>query len=143
MTNKSAQKSARRNGRAPGVPFARGSDSRRGRGPQKGAPNAGRPAGEFKEFCRRLLAAPKAEKELQSVLEDSRHPAYAALWRAVSDRAYGKAVQAVELAGKDGAPVIPIEFVQAALKRVRAAGLDEPPKRIAVAIDGHSGNGKH
>lgn len=66
--NKSAQKSA---GAAGGIPFRKGADSRRARGPARGAPNAGRPPHEFKEFFRRLLSTPKAEKELRAVLEDS------------------------------------------------------------------------
>lgn len=41
----------------PGRPFKKGFDPRRGRGPEQGAPNAGRPRSRFKEECRELLVA--------------------------------------------------------------------------------------
>ncbi|MGI9077580.1 MAG: hypothetical protein ACR2G6_09665 [Gemmatimonadaceae bacterium] len=138
MTNKSAEKSASRNGRRLGVPFVRGADSRRGCGPRKGAPNAGRPPDEFKEYCRRLLATPGVDKEIESVLQDSSHPAYAAMWKTVADRAYGRAVQAVELTGRDGASVIPVEAIQAARERVLVR-LDSLARQGAK-VPAHNGN---
>ena len=48
---KSAPKSA------PGRPFARGTDPRRGRGPSKGAPNAGRPPNALRALSREVFEA--------------------------------------------------------------------------------------
>src|SRR5688500_455232 len=104
-TRKSAKKSAPQRGRprgertAPGRPFVAGADPRRGRGPAKGAPNAGRPPDEFKEMCRRLLADPRAERAVAEILCDKNHPAFATMWRAVSDRAYGRPTQPLEHSG--------------------------------------------
>lgn len=39
--------------------FAKGPDPRRGRGPAKGAPNAGRPPDAWREACRQALADAK------------------------------------------------------------------------------------
>lgn len=51
---KSAAKSAEKSA-APGVPFQRGHDPRRGRGPRAGTPNAGRPRNDWREACRAAL----------------------------------------------------------------------------------------
>jgi len=50
LTPKSANKSA-----TPGVPFEPGYDPRRGRGPDAGAPNAGRPPERWRKACRDAL----------------------------------------------------------------------------------------
>lgn len=41
----------------------------RGKGPAKGAPNAGRPKDEDKEFILRLLASPECQDSLERILK--------------------------------------------------------------------------
>jgi hypothetical protein len=62
MSAKSAQKSV------PGKPFQEGKDSRRGRGPQKGAPNAGRPTEEFKAWLEGLMDQPEKRQVFEAYL---------------------------------------------------------------------------
>ncbi len=83
-----------------GRPFPKGARvPGQGRGPKKGAPNAGRPPDKFRDFCRELLATKDADAAVKAILNDESHPAYAAMWKAVSDRGYGKPTQAVEVSG--------------------------------------------
>lgn len=67
-----------------------------GRGPAKGAPNAGRPPNWLKEFCDDLLADRAAKSQVRAILKDKNHPAFATMWKAMADRAAGKPVQAHE-----------------------------------------------
>lgn len=55
--DKSAEKSAPPKKRVPGRPFQRGGDSRSGRGPKKGAPNAGRPPDAIRALFRETAFA--------------------------------------------------------------------------------------
>jgi len=59
----------------------------------------GRPPNWLKDFCDELLADPKCKQQVRDVLEDASHPAYAQMWRHVSDRAHGKPVQPVVESG--------------------------------------------
>lgn len=76
-----------------GRPFQRGPDERRGRGPAKGAPNAGRPPDEHREFCRSLISDPDCEREVKAILTDRDHPAFKAMWAEVARRGYGMPAQ--------------------------------------------------
>jgi hypothetical protein len=91
---KSAQKSVR------GIPFQRGPDPRRGRGPAPGAPNAGRPPNWLKDWCDELLSDETTKKQVRAILNDADHPAFRAMWNAVADRAHGKPKESLELSGK-------------------------------------------
>ena len=91
--NKSARKSA------PGKPFAPGDDPRRGKGPAKGAPGAGRPPEQYREWCRSLVSDPKAEAEVMAILRNNKHPAFPVMYKALTDRGYGKPMQHVEQRG--------------------------------------------
>src|SRR5688572_15462436 len=88
--DKSARKSAH------GRPFAKGGDPRQGRGPTKGAPNAGRPPTWLRESCDELLYSPKCQAQVKAILEDRNHPAFATMWKAVADRAHGKPTERIE-----------------------------------------------
>jgi hypothetical protein len=79
---KSAPKSA-----PPGRPFQQGIDSRRGRGPKKGAANAGRPASAVRDAARLAFA------ERLHVL------------KAIAD---GEPVHKVEIPGKEGVTVMKV-----------------------------------
>lgn len=77
MSKKSAKKSANR---VPGnKPFQKGHDARRGRGPKKGAPNAGRPTLEYLQFIRECLRDPKHQKTVTWILTHKNHPAFASV----------------------------------------------------------------
>lgn len=93
---KLAAKSGRKSAATPGG-FKPGHDPRRGRGPAKGAPNAGRPPDEFKALMRSLASRQDVIEHLTTVLGDPNHPDWHAAWKDVADRGYGKAVQAVDL----------------------------------------------
>jgi hypothetical protein len=95
-----AKKAARK--AAPGRPFKRGDDPRR----NTTTPGPGRPPNEHIEWCRRLVSDPASEAAVEAVLRDKSHPAFATMWRAVSERAYGKPAQ--PLTGPDGG-AIPVE----------------------------------
>ena len=85
--------------------FTGADDPRRGRGPKKGAPNAGRPPDKHREWCQAMISKPSCEKAVKAVLADPKHPAFAAMWRAVSERGYGKAVQ--PMSNADGSNLTP------------------------------------
>lgn len=93
---------ARKSGEKSGPPggFTGGDDPRRGRGPEKGAPNAGRPRNEFIEWCQKVVSDPKCKAQVEAILKDKKHPAFATMWRAVGERAHGKPVQPIS--GPDG-----------------------------------------
>lgn len=94
-TRKSGEKSGEKR---PGT-FAKGRDPRQGRGPKPGAPNAGRPPNWFKDWCAEILAKPETIGAVEAVIADPSHGAFAAMWKAVADRAHGKPVQPVDVTG--------------------------------------------
>ena len=61
--------------------------------------NGGRPPNWLREFCDDLLASPKCKAQVKAILEDKTHPAFATMWKAVSDRAHGKPEQPLEHSG--------------------------------------------
>ena len=119
----SGGKSARKS--APGKPFEPGQDPRRGRGPAKGAANAGRPPDKFKEAMRGIADRPDVLARLKK-LTGPRGKGAAAVpddvflkaFKEVADRGYGKPAQPVEHTGADGGA---IQFETAADARERIA----------------------
>ena len=98
---KSAEKSA------PGRPFEPGSDARRGKGPPKGAPNAGRPPIAFKAECESIcnaLLLPAIRAYLAE--NDPSDPGYRWAADKMLDYGQGRPVQRVE--GADGKPLLVI-----------------------------------
>ncbi|HEX6940302.1 MAG TPA: hypothetical protein VF158_12890 [Longimicrobiales bacterium] len=84
-TGKSARKSA------PGRPFRKGHDPRRGRGPKPGAPNAGRPPDEFKATLARLASRDETLDYLRRCLDGEFGPdAYMKAVQWAAERGYGK-----------------------------------------------------
>lgn len=106
--SKAAKKSGRKSGRKVPGGFTGADDPRRGRGPKKGAPNAGRPPDKHREECQRMISDPKCEKAVRSILGNPKHPAFAPMWRIVAERGYGKTPQPIT--GADGAPLIPSQI---------------------------------
>src|SRR5687767_1252362 len=94
MADQPSLKSARKSAR--GRPFAKGGDPRQGRGPKKGAANAGRPPNWLRDRCDEWLSASECQAQIKEILADKNHPAFATMWKAISDRAYGRPTERIE-----------------------------------------------
>jgi hypothetical protein len=90
----------------PPAPFTPGPDTRRARGPKKGAPNAGRPPEWFKQQVEAGLTRQQTIDALHRVLENENHPQFAAVLRWASERVYGKPEQPVSHSGTIGGVAI-------------------------------------
>lgn len=72
--------------------------SLRGKGPKKGAPNAGRPPDKFKEMCRALASSAEVEKEVHAILkEGSDNAMFLGALKWASEHGYGRPDQSVDL----------------------------------------------
>jgi hypothetical protein len=87
--------------------FKPGNDPRRGRGPKKGAPNAGRPLDEWKAYLRSLVDSAASRDAIVAILTDPSHPAYARVLAWADERGWGKESQAVDAThrGDQDAPI--------------------------------------
>jgi hypothetical protein len=65
----------------------------------------GREPEAHRDWCREMISDPAAEQEVRAILLDRNHPAYAAMWREVAARGYGKPTQTVEHTGAGGEPI--------------------------------------
>lgn len=124
MAGKSGGKSGGKKDRRPGT-FQPGEDPRRGDGPEKGAPNAGRPPDKFKQEMRGIADRPSVVKRLKHLTGPRGKGANAVpddvflkAFKEVADRGYGKPAQPVEHTGADGGA---IQFETAADARERIA----------------------
>lgn len=112
----SGGKSGEKSGKRPGT-FTGADDPRRGRGPKKGAPNAGRPPDEFKRIMRGISSRKEVIARLRKLTGKSKtvpDELFLKAWEKITDRGYGKAVQPLEHSGPDGEP-IPVETADKAL----------------------------
>lgn len=89
-----------------GRPFQKGHDSRRGRGPRKGAPNAGRPPDEFKAALAALVSREETLAALEAILRNPDHPHFIQALRYASDRGYGLPTQSLKVEDEGPAVVI-------------------------------------
>lgn len=87
MTGKSERKSVR-------LPDGRVAP---GRGPRKGAPNAGRPPDKFKEMCRDLASSADIERCARRVLKNPNHPAWLGALKWATEHGYGKPKESIDL----------------------------------------------
>lgn len=71
-----------------------------GRGPKKGAPNAGRPKNEFLAWCSTLLNDPQCRSQVEAVVKDKAHPAFSTMWSRLAERVHGKPEQKINLDGE-------------------------------------------
>lgn len=70
----------------------------RGRGPAKGAPNAGRPPDEWRKALRALADRPSVIAHVESVLEEGpTHPFFAKALDYATEHGYGKAASTVDV----------------------------------------------
>lgn len=67
-----------------------------GKGPAKGAPNAGRPPDAFKELCRELATGEKTVAQLRLILKSKKDPQFMQALRWASEHGYGKPAQPLE-----------------------------------------------
>jgi hypothetical protein len=79
------------------IPGKNGGRLRNG-GTNKGGP--GRPPEWFKDLCREMIASPKARAAVKAILGNPDHPHFASMWKAVSERGYGKPEQKIETVHK-------------------------------------------
>lgn len=115
MTQRSARPQSGHNGASAGTsagkapasgrPFTKGNDPRRGRGPSKGAANAGRPPIAYKARMMALADRGALAAELEGVLDNPSHPHWMQAWKFVVEQAYGRAVQPLS-----GDPEAPLTF---------------------------------
>jgi hypothetical protein len=74
--------------------------SKSGRGPAKGAPNAGRPPDAWKATLRELASRENVLAHIQTVLDAGPdHPFFAKALEYVTEYGYGKATQHIEQSG--------------------------------------------
>ena len=79
----------------------------RGKGPMKGAPNAGRPPDEWKAKLRELASRENVLAHIQTVLDAGpEHPFFAKALEYVTEYGYGKATQHIEQTGSNTLEVI-------------------------------------
>jgi hypothetical protein len=81
--------------------FKPGNDPRRGRGPKKGAPNAGRPLDEWKAYLRSLVDSAASRDAIVAILTDPSHPAYARVLAWADERGWGKESQQQDVTFRD------------------------------------------
>lgn len=65
----------------------------------------GRPPNWLRDRCDELLASPATLAQVAAILADKDHPAFATIWRAVADRAQGKARESVDVRAELAAAV--------------------------------------
>lgn len=75
------------------TPFRKGDGRKRGCGPAKGAPHAGRPPDAFKEMCRDIASRGAQALVAKRVMQNPKHPAFLSALRWATENGYGKAVQ--------------------------------------------------
>ena len=68
----------------------------KGRGPAKGAPNAGRPREEWKAWLRSLVDSQPVREAIEAVLSNPEHPAFGRVLQWADERGWGKEAQQVE-----------------------------------------------
>ena len=123
------KKSARKT--AIGKPFIP-HDPRSGRGPRRGAPNAGRPTDAFKALCRRIVSRGARALVANGVMDNPEHPAFMSALKWASEHGYGKPTQ--EIVGIDATPTrrnITVHLVGSNGKRLpigERGGSDEHPR---------------
>ena len=81
--------------------FQPGDDPRRGHG-VKG--KSGRKPEVFKAMCAQLVSSAKAKASIRAILADHKHPHFAAIYKHLSEQAFGKATQPVS--GEGGGPLV-------------------------------------
>ena len=90
-----------------GKPFT-ADDPRRGRGPAKGAPGAGRKPDAFKDLCAGIVSSEAAIRAARAILADGNHPAFAQVFKALAGHAYGTPTKRVDLASAGSATAVVI-----------------------------------
>lgn len=86
-----------KSGRKTDTRFKKGPDPRRGKGPAKGAPNAGRPPNEWNRRMEELGDRWLVALEAGEVVDDPDHPQFANIGRWLIEQLRGKAKQQVDV----------------------------------------------
>lgn len=90
---KKAQPAKKTPSQTPTRPGKFGGSLRSGNPGNKGG---GRPPNWLKDWCDELLADKDSKQQVQDILKNKDHPAFTQMWKAVADRAHGKAKEHVE-----------------------------------------------
>jgi hypothetical protein len=90
-------KSQKKSHFVPNPPFRGKGDPRNGRGPAKGAQNAGRPRDEWKAWLRSVVDSAPSRDAISAVVQNPEHPAYARVLAWADERGYGKETQALDI----------------------------------------------
>lgn len=61
-----------------------------------GNKGGGRHPNWLKDWCDDLLAKRESKAQVEAVLGNAQHPAYASMWKAVADRAHGRPKETVD-----------------------------------------------
>lgn len=100
-----ARKTAKKTAIPEKVPQPNGKGALYAGGVPGNAGGTGRPPNWLRDWCDDLLARPKTQRAVEAILDDKKHPAFAAMWKAVGERAKGKPHQSLEVSGKGGTPL--------------------------------------
>lgn len=60
-------------------------------------PGAGRPKKEYTDWCRDLLDQADSRGQVEALMKDSHHPAYATMYKELANRAHGKPKESVAM----------------------------------------------
>lgn len=88
---------SRKSGKKTDTKFKPGPDARRGRGPAKGAPNAGRPPNEWNAVIERLGDRWLVALEASAVVDDAEHPLFEKVGKWLVEQVRGKAKQQMDV----------------------------------------------
>lgn len=77
---------------------------------------SGRKPDEWRRELQALVSSDAVLDALETVLQDSKHPAYVGALKYAADHGFGKARETVELTGASGGPVL-VKFVHEDRKR--------------------------
>ena len=117
------EKSAGKSASVPGKPFRRGHDPRRGKGPRKGAANAGRPPSQVREAC--LAAFDERIKVLMAIADNKKSAARDRISAIEKLAKYGFGDRAEE-----DRELEPQFYLDDVMKRKRAADGPPPDRRL-------------
>lgn len=70
----------------------------------------GRTPEAFKQLCRDMVASAKAKASVKKILEDDRHPHFAAIYKHLCEHGYGKATQPIS--GPDPDSPLTVQVIQ-------------------------------
>lgn len=102
-----------------GRPFKKGGDPRQGRGPEPGAPNAGRPPSRVKQLAAEIIERKDLIGKLGSIAESGEDKDKIAAIKVLLAYGDGLPIARQELTGADGGPIETQAHADSPLERIR------------------------